>query len=260
MRKSEEIDDSFFNLPQTTMSDAPSTPTQPATTASSPNRSSRAWLVLAGLAGLIAAMYVSTRVLGWVSGEEFSPDSFQRRRFEYYEIPLIQLQITPVSREDTTNDLERYLVSKKLVQKTAAEPRWDLVWARQGTQTPHLGDAGILCAYLDALDTDGNSSWQTWSAKNPQLAKILWTAVDRLAEQRHYVLIPDVFSLAGQAREALVFEQAVAEKLADRYELLARTQLDLGDRQLARELAEEGLRQAPKRESLQRLLDDSHES
>jgi len=237
----------------TTMSDAPNTTTRPS---SVPNRNSRSWLVLAALAGLIAAVYVSTRFFGWVSGEEFSPDLFQRRQFQYYEIPLIGFQITPISREDTTNDLERYLSSQKLVKNTAVQPRWNLVWARQGTQSPHQGDAGILCAYLDARDADENSLWQTWSAKNPQLAKTLWAAVDRLAEQGHYVLIPDVFSLASQAGEAVAFEQAVADTLAARYELLARTQLDLGDPQLARELAEEGLRHAPERASLRRLLDD----
>jgi hypothetical protein len=212
--------------------------------------------VLAGLAGLIAALYVSTRVFGSVSGEEFSPDLFQRRTFQYYEIPLLGFQITPIFREDATNDLERYLSSQKLVQNTAVEPRWNLVWARQGAQSSHLGDAGILCAYLDARDADENSVWQTWSTKNPQLAKTLWATVDRLAEQGHYVLIPDVFSLASQAGEAVAFEQAVADTLAARYEMLARTQLDLGDPKLARELAEEGLRHAPERESLRRLSND----
>jgi hypothetical protein len=218
-----------------------------------PPRRFRWWFVLVAAGGLLVVGYLSTRIFGWVSGEEFSPDSFQRRRFSYYEIPLIHLQITPVSRESSTNPLENHLATDMLGQ-SAVEPRWDLVWARQGAQSPEFGDASILCAYLDARDSNGDLFWKTWTEKNPQLAKKLWTTVLELAQQQLYLLVPDVFALAAQATDAASLEQNIGQLLADRYELLARTQVQRGNAQLARQLAEEGLRYAPQRRSLQELL------
>jgi hypothetical protein len=218
-----------------------------------PPRRFRWWLVLVAAGGLLVVGYLSTRIFGWVSGEEFSPHTFQRRRFSYYEIPLIQLQVTPISRESSTNPLENHLATDMLGQ-SAVEPRWDLVWARQGAQSPEMGDASILCAYLDARDGNGDLFWKTWTEKNPQLAKKLWTTVAGLAKQQLYLLVPDVFVLATQATDAASLEQNIDQLLADRYELLARTQAQRGNSQLARQLAEQGLRYAPQRESLQELL------
>ncbi len=218
-----------------------------------PPRRFRWWLILVAAAGLLVVGYVSTRIFGGVSGEEFSPHTFQRRHFSYYEIPLIHLQITPVSRDQSTNPLESYLATDILVQ-SAVEPRWDLVWARHGAQSSEFGDANILCAYLDARDGNGDLLWKTWSEKNPQLAKTLWTTVAGLAMQQLYLLVPDVFVLATQATDAASLEQNIGQRLADRYELLARTQAQSGNSLLARQLAEEGLRYAPERRSLHELL------
>jgi hypothetical protein len=226
--------------------------------ARSPDRHSPWWFWLAGAAGLVAIGYISTRVFGGVSGEEFSPDLVRRRQFSYYEIPLIHLQITPVHREDTSNSLEQHLTSQNLIQQTSvSEPRWDLVWARQGAQPPRQGDAGILCAYLDTYDSDRTLIWKDWSEKNPQLAKILWSTIGRLAQQRLYLLVPEVFSVAAPATEAEALRQSIAKTLADRYEQLARTHLELGDHQSARELAEEGLRHAPDRDDLKQVFEQS---
>jgi hypothetical protein len=206
---------------------------------------------LIGAAVLLVVGYFSTRIFGAVYGEEFSPNTFQRRRFSYYEIPLIHLQITPISREDYSNTLEKQLVDEKLV--LSGEPnhaRWDLVWARQGAQSPSHGDASILCAYLDARGEHHNLRWKSWTDENPQLAEILWATVRRLADQQLYLLVPDVFGLAGQATEPSSFQQAVSELLADRYELLARTQRELGDYPSARQLAQEGLHHDPNRQAL----------
>lgn len=236
------------------MSDAQTSPPSANSSAGRRGRTSRAMFVLAGLAGLVFVVYVSTRIFGHVSGEEFSPDSFERRVFEYYEIPLVHLQITPISRQDTTNSLERHLAGQKLFPVQAGpELRWDLVRARQGAQTTRHGDAGILCAYLDASDENGNLIWKTWTEKDAALAKVLWTAVDRLADQRLYLLVPDVFALANQATDAIAFQQEVDRALADCYENLARAQRELGHLETALELAEQGLHHAPQRETLKQL-------
>jgi hypothetical protein len=211
----------------------------------------RWWFFLLAAAVLLVIGYVSTRIFGAVYGEEFSPSTFQRRRFSYYEIPLVHLQITPISREDYSNTLETQLADEKLVLSGEShDARWDLVWARQGAQGPSYGDASILCAYLDARGEQQSLRWKTWTDENPELAKILWATVGRLADQQLYLLVPDVFGLAAQATEPSSFQQAVSDLLADRYELLARTQRELGDDPLARQLAQEGLHHDPNRQAL----------
>ena len=78
---------------------------------------------------LLGGVFVySTAQFGFVHGEEFSPYSFKRRSFTYYEIPVFGIQVSPIRHDDTTGDLEGYLTGQKLVAPTQlTQDRWDLV-------------------------------------------------------------------------------------------------------------------------------------
>ncbi len=59
------------------------------------------------------------------------------------------------------------------------------------------GDAAILARYLDLKDDEGELLWLAWSKKEPKLAKVFWPAVAEAARREMYVLVPDLFHLAG---------------------------------------------------------------
>lgn len=198
-------------------------------------------LFLVGIVVLYAVLY-----FGSVKGEEFSPDSFRRRRFAFLELPLIRVQITPIHHTDTTNDLEKHLTTKKLLPKPAKpENRWDLVAASQGIHSRTQGDAGILCQYLDAVDQDGDSIWLTWSKENVELAKVVWPAVAKVARQELYSFIPELFVLARSATTPDQLQQRIDQTLADRYLLTAETMQALEQHDAAAELFAEVLHHAP---------------
>ena len=52
---------------------------------------------------------------GMVTGEEFSPDTFQSRSFIYHRFPILGVQVTPVFWENTTGPLQRHLRSQQLL-------------------------------------------------------------------------------------------------------------------------------------------------
>ncbi len=223
--------------------------------------SRRGWrwgIVLLAAAGLSITGYFSIQVFGRVSGEEFSPHTFQRRFFFYYEVPSLQFQITPIYRSERTNLLEEQLVSEGLVgSDDSSEPRWDLVWAQQGARSLDFGDANILCAYLDTRDANDHLRWRDWTDKNPELAKVLWATVDRLAKDQLYLMVPDVFALADGVTDAAELERAIADTLGNRYELLARTQIELGNQRSAIQLAKQGLFFAKDHRSLRELAESN---
>src|SRR5687767_2566698 len=124
-------------------------------------------MIFVGLVFVVAVFIYSTLYFGFVEGQEFAADSFNRREFSFYQIPVIGLQITPIDRRDVTNDLEKYLVTQKLIATrttTMVPKRWDLIYARRGYATNpqqllSQGEARILCEYLDASDAKGNHIW-----------------------------------------------------------------------------------------------------
>lgn len=220
------------------------------TSANNPQSSLLSRLAFAGLGLLLIGIIVVYAVLyfGAINGEEFSPDSFKRRRFAYLELPLIGFQITPITHTDTTNDLEKYLVAEKLLPRAAkAENRWDLVLASKGSRSSAQGDSRILCQYLDALDKDGDSIWLKWSEKNVELAKVLWPAVAKVSRQELYSFIPELFILARSEATPEQLQQSIDQTLADKYLLTAETFEALDQPDVAAGLFAEVLHHAPDR-------------
>jgi tetratricopeptide (TPR) repeat protein len=148
----------------------------------------------------LGALVVGILMFGNVIGSEFSPNQFDRREYFYYRIPLVRLQVTPVYRNGSTNDLERHIRAQPYIPKEPqSSPRWDVVrTACNGVETGR-GDAEILCNYLDSTVDGGQLRWLQWSQQHPNLAKHLWPAVAKLAQQNLYILVPGLFQLAANA-------------------------------------------------------------
>ncbi len=124
--------------------------------------------------------------------------------------------------------------------------RWDLVVARRGGRVTAVGDAGILCQYLDARTASGDLYWLAWTRNHQRLAKVTWTAVDQLARQQMYVFVPEVLERARNATDPSRLEAEIARSLADRFLELAVAQQKQQRHRVALELIDDGLSYDPK--------------
>jgi tetratricopeptide (TPR) repeat protein len=227
------------------------------TAAVRPQRSRPALFWVLGAVGIVVVIYLATQWFGHVVGEEFCADAFCRRSFHYVEIPLLHIQVWPISRSDATKSLERTLQAKRYVPApSGAELRWDLVSsARLGTATVQ-GDAAILCAYLDAVDEDDQRYWENWTNAHPELAQVLWPTVARVAHQRLYIFIPELMDLARSVPDAESLRREIARVLTRNYARLAEVHRQLGDPETAAELYGTALEYNPGDADLQRRCDE----
>jgi hypothetical protein len=185
------------------------------------NRTNIGWGGFIGLAGLsLAACAVMialvTLFFGRVAGTEFNPQTFERRQFSFFEIPLIRLQVTSLSRADISGPVEQHVRSQGYVKPTPGVPEtWHLVALRRSTYAATPTDPLILQRYLDARDADDAHYWQNWNVKHPQLAKVLWPEVARLARLNLYVQLPPLFALARDATDPQTFAVALRQASLD---------------------------------------------
>ena len=154
-------------------------------------------LIATFVGGVLAVVGIVTAVQGRVAGVEFAPSHFQSRRFSFYEIPLLHLQITPIKRERFSHDIVRFIRQTQLPPATGQPSRWDVVRISQGPAT-HLGDASLL---LDALRWDHgvgktDRDWRSWTTDRPQDAKWFWSVIARLADQEMYLVMPPLLESA----------------------------------------------------------------
>lgn len=206
----------------------------------------RLGLVVIGVVLSLAVVVYSTFFFGLIQGEEFSPETFERRHFAYYEIPLVGFQVSPITHSDQTGDLEEFLVAKQIVPvKKGGNPRWDLVSASRGNVLASPGDAKVLCDYFDTVDADKKTVWLRWTEEHTELGILLWPAVADLAEQELYVFIPDLLELARQTTAADEFQSKLDQMLTVKYTDLAQTQQSLGRHEQAVELYSHALVRAP---------------
>lgn len=203
-------------------------------------------------------LYFFVTIYGTVSGEEFSPVTFSRRSFYYTEVPLIQVQITSISRKDETGDLEAYLKRKKLFPlDPAAKNRWDLVATWRAEAETFRGDASILCTYLDAEDEESDLYWLSWTKEHPKLAQVFWPTVAELANQQLYFFLPELFQIARAADGADQLKQDLDQTLLLNYLALVQTQQQLNDHESATMLIEDALRRFPENVELQTAFEAS---
>ena len=174
---------------------------------------------------------------GQVAGSEFAPDGFRRRNFYFYQIPFLELQITPVFRSDSSNNLEEHLKLKKIVSSSKTARRWDSVLVTTGSVVSE-GDAWILSNYLDTTDAKGNLVWLTWtkSAENNQKFKPFWAAVHRAAELKAYFMIPDLFGVAVDSPNSDQFQLKIDSVMVANLTAAGDDYASIGDHQRANEL------------------------
>jgi hypothetical protein len=158
----------------------------------------RALVVLAviGAFVLVAVMWIG--ILGNVHGEEFSPDTFTRRTFEYRELPIMRWRISGVAHDHISGPLERRLQSDRqlLPTSTSVPPRWHVISMVRGSEV-FADDAEILKRYLTAGDED-SPYWLKWTESHKDLAQALWPAVAAAARSGQYTRLPDLFETAEQ--------------------------------------------------------------
>lgn len=169
--------------------------------------SPRVLVVVMSIIGFLVMLYFITLLFGSVRGEEFAPDTFSRREFSYYQLPVVHIQVTPVRRVVRPHELCQHLVKKAIISTTASESRWDLVIARRGGRRLRDGDALILWRYLDAADAEGKVYWLKWTNDHPKLAKVLWPKVAQAARDELYTTVPQMFRLAWSLDDPLRLER-----------------------------------------------------
>jgi hypothetical protein len=233
----------------------------PATTIrSAPPRQwqTRAILAVVGMIAMVAAIGMATLWFGLITGEEFCPFTFTRRTFFYYEVPLIGAQVSPITRDVNTNALATFLKSNNYIVIPAnATHRWDLVFDMRSSVETSRGDAAILCAYLDAVESDGTPYWEKWTEKHPAVAKILWPEVASIAQAQLYILIPDLIELAKRAASPAQFRKDLDVLLAKRLSELARVHRHVEDDRTAVDLLNQALRYLPNDSELLRAREEA---
>jgi hypothetical protein len=175
-------------------------------------------VILACLGGIVA-------VFGRVSGREFAPSAFETRYFSFVEIPILRLQITPIRRTNHYSALAAYLNTAALIPRVQGTPtQWHLIELRRAAVSTLPADAKLLSDFLEQPTVSGAGTaylhWHQWSLDHPEMAAVLWPAIQKLAQRELYLLIPDVFRLAEQSGSAEAFAEELQLFIASSYEEL----------------------------------------
>jgi hypothetical protein len=214
------------------------------------------WLPIVGwtLLGVLATtllVFIATMTFGAVHGTEFCPQTFERRSYSYYELPIIRVQVTGERHEDLTGDTEACVTSNNFIPPAAGGKQdWHVLVGSRGTRLRRPGDAGILVQYLDATESDNAHRWVQWSNKNKPLAQLLWPAVQRLAVHDLYLYVPDLFDLAKTVDDAVKLKQELNHLVAEKLLLLARRHSDHEDHAGTIEILDEALALEPENAEL----------
>src|SRR5439155_12500517 len=108
------------------------------------------WLPIVGwsMLGLLATtllVFIATVTFGAVHGTEFCPQTFERRSYSYYELPLVHLQMTGERHDDLTGDTEKCITTNKFILPAGTGKKdWHVLVGSRGTRLRRPGDAGIL--------------------------------------------------------------------------------------------------------------------
>ncbi len=192
-----------------------------------------------------------TLIFGRVEGTEFSPQTFNRRKYVFWQLPVVRLKVYSIQREDKTSPLERHLIAQKLIPTVTAITDWDLVTVQTGTSAAQVNDPQVLMDYLDMSDFGGYQVWLRWTEDHAELAKIFWPVIARLVRGNLYVHLPEFFRLARVAKDAEQFgADLTAAELRLHRELGARWERQ-GDLELALAHFKAALSLAPQDEELQ---------
>jgi len=157
------------------------------------------------------------RLQGAVSGVELAPSHFQQRNFSFYEIPVLQWQITPIRRRSPASPLVTHLMANNLISVPATAPQvWHPASISRGLAGIEIADAMLLLDQLNLRRGD-DWFWKRWTEANPQRAKVLWPVVQDLAERELYILIPALFERALDELPPTEFRDAIDQLLSRQY-------------------------------------------
>lgn len=157
---------------------------------------------------------------GRVEGSEFSPSDFSVREFQFYEVPILHTQITPIKRTKRTLDLPRYLAAQSLIDPAKKDPPiWHLASIGRAGTALENADAALLVDQFE-LAVNGQEFWRTWSEDHPAAAGVLWSVIQDLAYEELYVLVPDVFDVALNQSEPNLLREALKKRLKKEIENL----------------------------------------
>jgi hypothetical protein len=175
------------------------------------NRSNRFIRISVSLVSMVLVALILGLIIlvqGRVSGVEFSPTNFQRRNFHFFEIPVLEQQITPITRTNVSHPTLSFLRNRGFVTVfTKLPPRWDLVSLSRGLSGSSDADAELL---MTPLETE---YWKSWSEQNLAEAKILWPITQKLALRELYLLVPPLLEIAQSETNTLDFEDQILAQL-----------------------------------------------
>jgi hypothetical protein len=151
-----------------------------------------------------------------VTGTEFSPQTFFKREFTYYRVPVFKFPLSATYIETGTlacpTDISKYLKSGA---SSLGPVRWDLADSTFGTSPNDPGEASILLEYLELQDVQRASYWGDWSTKHADRAAVLWPLVQQFAIHRCYFAIPELMQ-AAEAADSLEAFQGEAARIVHR--------------------------------------------
>src|SRR6476620_5349369 len=100
-----------------------------ASSASASSSTSRRWTPILGwtfigLLGVTLFISVLTVMFGGVHGLEFCPQTFERRSYSFYELPVLRIQVTGERNEDLTGPTEKYVRTQKYFTAGTGKRDW----------------------------------------------------------------------------------------------------------------------------------------
>jgi len=230
------------------------------------------WLLLCLTLASVLFIALTLLLTGWVEGEEFSPRLCQTRRFSYFEVPILQLQVTPITRKSTTPEAARFLTQASWWQtkppgtsglknsppakSPVAGPTWHLVSVTHGARNAQFDDAALLVQQLRRRDNSGSPYWKNWTKEHPELGKVLWPVIIRLANRELYLMMPPLFECAAASQAADRLQASIDASLRLQYRNVIADTRAAGQEELASELAREASADFPQDALLSQLADE----
>lgn len=220
---------------------------------STANKKARLWVTVIAAILLCVVIGLVIFTQGHVTGTEFSPTHFQTRDFDFYEIPILGLQITPIKRTGTTPQAATFLRQNAYIPTPTGQPEnWHLVRISRGLGNTTPADAGMLIDQF-SLQQRGDLYWEKWSTDHPAAAKILWPEISKLAVGELYVLIPAMLEQAQNTTDPAALTKFIAEYLPQQYGRLISDLRQAGRVDVAAGLLDEAIADWPDDADLRKL-------
>ena len=173
-------------------------------------------VTIAVTASLLFLGFLATMIFGNVMGTEFCPHTFERPGFSFREIPFTGIQISSIDRRTDTGVVELFIIKQGYLVPDQTEPKtWHLLSLIRFRGTYAEGDAELLMKYLDAQNDKEEHAWLKWSEDHPKLAKVLWPAIAKTAQDGNYLIVPDLFSHARSTNDPVELQKKLNGTMAN---------------------------------------------